>query len=198
MRPIRLCCLTGLLLACEALRQVTWTAKTRRSLPTDADFKSWFLQDDRVPACVIAASEVISDVTALGDDRYEAYLSSTTFPFVTLEPKMIFACSRNAEGAIVIQLLDQKMDASGPSWATNIVLATSHIMNTTSTCKYWIDDGDELVGEASVATQFDIPRWVPIPVTVIQNSGQGAIQKQVDDDVLAVLAKLATTPTTAP
>lgn len=86
----------------QALRQVVWTATTRQSLTAPPAFQQWFADDPAVPAQVLSAADALSDITALGENRFEARMSTTQFPFVTLQPMVILSCDRSADGTEVV------------------------------------------------------------------------------------------------
>ena len=52
-----------------------------------------------------------------------------------------------------------------------------------------VQDG-ELSCEACVEASFDVPRWVPVPLKAIQDGGQKAIAKQVEQDVGSMVENL--------
>lgn len=117
----------------NALRQVVWSATARQSRPAPATFEQWFREDPSVPKQLLLAADAISDVKPIGANRFEARVSTTTFPLVTLQPVIELAFDRSPEGAEVVvsrrsptrtptlcaaqlTLEAQKMEVSGPAW----------------------------------------------------------------------------------
>lgn len=86
----------------QALRQVVWTATTRQSLPAPPAFRQWFADEPSVPEQVLLAADAVSDIKSLGENRFEARVSTTQFPFVTLQPMVILSCDRSPDGAEVV------------------------------------------------------------------------------------------------
>ena len=80
-------------------------------------------------------------------------------------------------------------EATGPSWATRIVVAVAEIMDTTSSSRFSVADG-ELTCDATVEASFNVPRWVPIPLKSIQEGGLKAVTKQVEGDVATMVVNL--------
>ncbi|KAJ8601366.1 hypothetical protein CTAYLR_005016 [Chrysophaeum taylorii] len=176
-----------LLCPSDALRQVTWTAGGALSAPVSPSFQRWFTEDPSVPEALVAASDSVSEILPLGNDRFEARVSTTTFPLVTLRPIFTLRCARKDASEIVVTLEDQKMEVEGPAWATNIVLAATKAMDTHSTSKWTIRDQGELACEVLVESNIQIPGWIPIPTKVIQDVGQTSVAKQIDSDITTML-----------
>ena len=105
---------------------------------------------------------------------------------------MVFQCARDDDGALKIRLLEQRMEATGPAWATRIVVAAASVMETTSTSTFRLSDGS-LTCESVVEASFQVPKWVPIPVGVIQEKGEASVVKQVEDDIAKMLINLVAT-----
>ena len=166
-----------------------WRVETTEAVAATSAFREWFEAHPSVPGAVVAANDAITKVTSLGPDRYEARVEVGTFPLVSLTPIMSFVAERN-DKQVAVTVEDQRMEASGPAWATRIVLAAANVMDTKSTSRFFVDDNDFLTCSSVVETSFDLPKWIPIPVHVIQDSGITGIQKQVSSDLQLSLQNL--------
>lgn len=171
-------------------RHISWTATTVQSEPVSPSFRAWFEADPSVPAALLEASDAISSVEAIGDNRFEARVTSSSFPLVKLQPVITFSCVRaDSGGGVVVELLETNMECEGPAWATKVVMAASSIMRTDSVSTFRLDD-DSIICDAVISTSFDLPKWVPVPLNYIQNAGQASIQQQIEGDVAATLRNL--------
>ena len=172
-----------------ALRTVRWSVQSTKSVAASPTFAAWFEGGSAaVNEAIVAANDAISGTKDLGGGRFEARVKSASFPLVQLEPVMTFTCERDG-GAVTVRLDDQRMEATGPSWATRIVVAVAEIMDTTSSSRFSVADG-ELTCDATVEASFNVPRWVPIPLKSIQEGGLKAVTKQVEGDVATMVVNL--------
>lgn len=102
---------------------------------------------------------------------------------------MTFTCERESTSAVSVRLDKQEMEATGPKWATRIIIAMASIMETNSRSTFRVED-NELVCEANIEASFHVPRWVPIPLKNIQEGGLTAVEKQVNGDVAKMVVNL--------
>ena len=173
-----------------ALRTVKWSVQSTKSVAASPTFAAWFEGGSAaVNEAIVAANDAISGTKDLGGGRFEARVKSASFPLVQLEPVMTFTCARDGADAVSVVLDEQKMEATGPGWATRIILAVANIMDTTSTSTFRVED-NKLTCEANVEASFDVPRWVPIPLKNIQEGGLAAVTKQVEGDVEKMVVNL--------
>mmetsp|Transcript_2026 Transcript_2026/g.6036 ORF Transcript_2026/g.6036 Transcript_2026/m.6036 type:complete len:205 (+) Transcript_2026:204-818(+) len=188
---LRLLTLAALLTRASAMaRTVTWAVKVAASQPAPPTFGAWFADAaNPVESAIVGASESISEVIDKGGGKFEGRVAGAKFPLVTLEPVMAFSLDRRGPDAVAITLDEQRMEATGPKWATRIVVAMASIMDTSSTSVFSVADG-AVTCEAAVEATFDVPRWVPVPLKSIQEGGQKAIQKQVEGDVAKMVENL--------
>ena len=171
--------------------EVRWAAKATSAVAAPASFVAWFGDaSSPVNEAIVGANDAISNVRDLGGGTFEATVAAAKFPLVTLTPTMTFTCARESAAAVRITLDRQEMRATGPGWATRVVVAMASIMDTTSTSVFRITEDGALACEADVVASFSVPRWVPVPLDAIQNGGQGAIAKQVETDVATMVANL--------
>ena len=173
-----------------ALRQVRWNVQSSKTVDATPTFAAWFRDGEAgVNEAIAAANDAISETKDIGGGRFEARVKSAKFPLVQLEPVMTFTCARDGADAVSVILDEQKMEATGPGWATRIILAVADIMDTTSTSTFRVED-NKLTCEANVEASFDVPRWVPIPLKNIQEGGLAAVTKQVEGDVEKMVVNL--------
>lgn len=51
------------------------------------------------------------------------------------------------------------------------------MMDSQSSTRYWLEDENgQLTCEATVVASFKVPRWVPVPLNVVQNAGQASVR----------------------
>ena len=169
---------------------VKWRAHASSSAPAPEGFAAWFADPaSPVDEAIVAANDAISGTKSLGGGRFEATVRGAKFPLVELTPTMTFTCARVDAQSVRITLDAQEMRATGPAWATKIIVRMASIMDTASTSTFRVADG-VLNCEADVEASFTVPRWVPVPLAAIQDGGANAIQKQVDADAAAMVANL--------
>lgn len=135
---------------------------------------------------MICASDAISDVRDLGNGNFEARVTTGDFPVVTLTPVIVFECLSDEDKSVSVRLKEQRMEVLGPKWATRIVLAASELADTSSCTTFCLRD-DQLECEGNIETTFALPRWVPVPLKLVQKRGQDAMQKQCENDVSNML-----------
>jgi len=140
---------------------------------------------------VLDATPSIENVEDLGDGYFRSKVVQSSFPLVTLTPVMKFKVSEEAEArSVSVTLVDQVMEAEGPSWAVRVVLAAAEALSTESTTVFKLEDG-VLVGEAFVDVSMNLPRWVPVPRKTIQKGGQKSMEEQIQGDLRLTLETLS-------
>ncbi|GMI11327.1 hypothetical protein TrLO_g7762 [Triparma laevis f. longispina] len=174
-----------------AAREVKWHVSTSASTEVSPEFFS----ASSFPEQVLRATPSIDYIEYTGENTYTATVTQTSFPLVTLTPKMTFEInvSEPAADKIItsVKLIDQQMEATGPSFATRIILAASRGVQTESTTTFELSD-TTLTASAFVNITMKIPRWVPIPTKTIQSGGQTSMEKQVTSDLQSTISALST------
>lgn len=177
-----------------AFTPATWRVEKTITTPVTTAFRDWFEKSPQALPSVIEANDFIENVESLGGDDFRATVRSTSFGIVTLVPKMIFKVVRDEE-ALVMDLLEQKMEAEGPKWACRLVLACSGNMQTKSQTRIRCmetERGTELEANSLTVVTMKLPRWIPIPRKRIEEGGQTSIQKQITGDLEGMLEALST------
>ena len=143
---------------------------------------------------VLRATPSIDSIKDCGDNIFTATITQSSFPLVTLTPKMTFEVEivEPSSDRIVttVKLIEQKMEAKGPKALTRIVLAASKTVTTESTTTFELS-GNKLTGSAFVDIKMNLPRWIPIPSKTIQTGGQASMDSQIKSDLKATVEMLS-------
>ena len=146
------------------------------------------------PEQVLRATPSIDSIKDCGDNIFTATITQSSFPLVTLTPKTTFKVEvvEPSFDRIVttVKLIEQKMDAEGPTALTRIVLAVSKTVTTESTTTFELS-GNKLTGSAFVDIKMNLPRWIPIPSKTIQTGGQASMDSQIKSDLKATVEMLS-------
>ena len=146
------------------------------------------------PEQVLRATPSIDSIKDCGENIFTATITQSSFPLVTLTPKMTFKVEvvEPSSDRIVttVKLIEQKMEARGPTALTRIVLAASKTVTTESTTTFELS-GNKLTGSAFVDIKMNLPRWIPIPSKTIQTGGQASMDSQIKSDLKATVEMLS-------
>mmetsp|Transcript_13798 Transcript_13798/g.46632 ORF Transcript_13798/g.46632 Transcript_13798/m.46632 type:complete len:220 (-) Transcript_13798:459-1118(-) len=135
----------------------------------------------------IASAEKVEDV----DDQTSIWLGRTApmrfAPGVSVTSCMRFSVTFRPP-SMCLEVLGTSVEATGPAAVRKMIeaiLPEVESRNTVEVC------GDTITSSALLKLQLPLPRWIPLPREQIAKAGPPILQKQLEEDLSALLANYA-------
>lgn len=179
-----------------SMKIITFSAtKKLESEPLSADSYSAdkaraYFQSEEALMTLLSDAELVKRIS---DSKYKAVLPIGSFPGIKVTSENIFAVDRS--DSLTIELISSKSTATGPQFLVNIFEASqAKPPKTESLNKITVLEGSGgvccLQSDVSLKIEMDMPNWIPIPLSILENRGSDALNKLLDADVAPKIALL--------